>query len=616
MPTTTAQTHNSLRGSTASTGLDHLSVGLSDQNAHAQTGAPNLGENALVGQFQKSFTEAPPGGGDGSKSGLSFKPMNAYGDHQKELTLTRGQDVLEQSNNKTNDALWAHTNGGSEQLSVEKGAKPEEWLEGIRLEEIDGTLVPIMKGDESVEKRLAAAKKLGFKKLKDYRKRIVQDFNFSGATRHFDPSFDPAKDDFDVDSDVHFQAGKAKFLSAAVSRYGPTTRGADRERIKRLATEIWSYATRGCDTKGATNIGQMQGLLHALDSQIASVSDTNTKRTGTSAEVGTDGVSVEALDGTHGRATILTTRMLMGAIEDGDSVNIGTPFDGFFATYILTDISGSMRSEIQEFAKLIMFGRGGDRFEISTFHDDERTLQTAMVDSPPADAVSRYSALKKKVLALWKQTQRLSLSQSDMKAVKKEYKTRASELNRYAIQMFRFNSAEAYAELDNAGTTNRDPAFNKVNGSDGKPLGMEESGILNAIERLKLIPPHQDQSSKYRSQMIILTDETDSLMAYESSSGAKTAKVKLAWDKIQLLQGMAEERIIKVKIVFSLQQHDAAEDYRILRLEDITYSDVFTIMKTSKSNWGTLAAQKEASNYGRSGDQQGKPDGYYRKRNW
>lgn len=565
------------------------------------------GDSPLTAGLSQTIEDTPEGGGDDKKK-MSFEPLTPYDQAREELAVARGESVLEASNSATDDPLFEHLNGGSDKLTRPKGSKPKEWSRGIVLEEVDGELTPMMNGSQSQDDRIAAAKGIGIEGLEGYRKRIIADFDFQDAMKYFTKKGG---------------TGREGFLKSVINRYGPHLQKESKEykRIEDLASEIWSYATLGHDTAGVTDIGQMQGLLFALDKEIARVSDGNTTHTGDSTTVGESEVSVEQLDGTHGRSTVLTTRMLMAAINElpsTDNDNDQNVFANYMKTYILADISSSMGPEMQQFARLITFGRGGDSFEISTFHDDERTLQHVQEDSATQAQIDNYQNLKREMKKLWKKTLKY---EQDPTETLKAYKQSASKLNKAAREIFQLNAEQAATELSLAGSDDRDQAFFPKTDNEGARVGsFKESGILNAIEKLKEIHPYhpsyfkdKKRAANQRKQMLILTDETDSLLSRRNFLSGQVQQAKNdAWEKISLLQEMAAERNIEVKIVFSLQLGGAATSFQILKLDEITTRDVDFMLGSLARDWGNLANNKANKNPAKDNEK----DPSYRVRQW
>jgi hypothetical protein len=219
--------------------------------------------------------------------------------------------VLGRSNDETNvrgeddelgrkmDEVWKYANGGrgeldAAQLPADRRTGPDQkegaWYNGIRLDDDQNVQIERSPQDERTDE-------LPQMTLQEFRDMLVRDFDYEGAITAFRNA-----------------GGEAAFVEAVIRRFP------DREKALRvIAREVWSYATTGMDTKGTTNIAQMQGYLYALDPNIKVSSDTNTDL-GRMFNAGTkeEPVLVQAGDGAHGRASILTTRHIVSSVAFAD----------------------------------------------------------------------------------------------------------------------------------------------------------------------------------------------------------------------------------------------------------------------------------------------------------
>ncbi len=316
-----------------------------------------------------------------------------------EATIANAQEVLSSSNTAARngaDPLWNSTNGSTDQLVPTN--KPRQFKAGIELDENgqpvwnDGgaslgygnvdmgiSFLSMDPGDDP------AAAVIPAPTLADFRARLVADFDFLGGVSGFKER-DQGADEFaaaivrrtlggDPDLSQMSEAAKIKVLG-----------------LELLARNVWSYATRGADLSGKTDIGQMQGMLFTLDTQIALASNSNqeidetkpfvmgastneqgeTTVAGLTAAAGRLGLDPECVDlsdltlhesdDVYGRATILQTRHLMQ--EEGQH------------THVFIDSSGSMKSEQKQLGRVLSATPVDGVMSITAFWDatsqDER----------------------------------------------------------------------------------------------------------------------------------------------------------------------------------------------------------------------------------------------------
>ena len=224
-------------------------------------------------------------------------------------------DVLKSSNEKSNvvgDAskdplgtkmnnVWTMMNGGRTELDkkalpqnrrVGEEKKEAAWYNGIeiRKDPVSGTETVHIDRSQ-YDNRTDPIPELS---LDEYHQMLIRDFDYNGAISKFKAL-----------------GGQSAFLNAVLERFPERDKG----ELTIIAGEVWSYATTGMDTKGATDIAQMQGYLYALDPKIKVSSDTNTLM-GKEFNAGTKEkpLMLKGGDGKHGRATILTTRHLLSNV--------------------------------------------------------------------------------------------------------------------------------------------------------------------------------------------------------------------------------------------------------------------------------------------------------------
>lgn len=244
---------------------------------------------------------------------------------------------------------------------------------GESKEQGEGYRVHIGKaGEKSNEKDNKLRKETGINTLADYQTMLKKDFNFGKIVSNFGGK--------GTDKE-RFDNGKDKFLAAVIARFYPGQKvGSPETQVaESIAINIWSYACRGQDVTGGTDIGELQGLLYVFDKQIQKSSDTNTKMSkgeeNTFIVPGTEGtdheIKLQKGDDRHGRATILTTRHLLADMTTKPKTSLG----GFDMSYMLFDKSSSMQND--EYKKLSnMLGAGGinGKVALAGFDADSSTL--------------------------------------------------------------------------------------------------------------------------------------------------------------------------------------------------------------------------------------------------
>jgi hypothetical protein len=211
-------------------------------------------------------------------------------DGRMEAGVANADDIVSLSNDR-DDPTWDIMNGGHDAVNIEKGkAKPDEWRNGFQIEEGNVSL-----NREGYESEIDT--------LDEYREMLVSDFDFSGTIEAF----------------LEQPNAEQSFVDAMIERYCGEESESDPAFVAALSSEIWAYATTGADSTGVTDIAQMQGMLRALDSEIVKSSDSNTPMSEDEFTLpGTDYALPEG-DGLHGRATILTTRHLLGGLEPAEA---------------------------------------------------------------------------------------------------------------------------------------------------------------------------------------------------------------------------------------------------------------------------------------------------------
>ncbi len=220
----------------------------------------------------------------------------------------------------------------------------------------------------------------GIDTLGEYRTMLVQDFNFGMFVTRYAGPLKPTRPRTDVRA-----AGETPFLRAVVGRFypGATLDFPEAQACVEIARNIWSYATCGTDCSGNSDIAEMQGLLYVFDQEVRDSSDTNTTMAdGKDAEdyfvvPGTEAwdtpIKLLKGDGRHGRATVLTTRHLLGGMTEGSA---DEDLDGYGTSYLLLDRSPSVQSdEYALLAGLVEKGGFDGELALAGFDSDGKTLR-------------------------------------------------------------------------------------------------------------------------------------------------------------------------------------------------------------------------------------------------
>ncbi len=223
--------------------------------------------------------------------------------------------------------------------------------------------------------------------LGDYRAMVQRDFNFSGVVNTYIGGNRDGRTPREV-----YLAGVDAFLKDVVARFYPGKQldDPDVQVCKEIARNIWSYATTGMDVSGTTDVAEMQGLLYVFDRQIRGSSDTNTvMEDGEDADdyfilPGTEEweppIKLLKGDGRHGRATILTTRHLLGSMT---TLPPRTGLEGFDETYMAIDKSGSMQvDEFQKLGRLIAAGGITGEVALGGFDGNDESLAKVQDGEP------------------------------------------------------------------------------------------------------------------------------------------------------------------------------------------------------------------------------------------
>ncbi len=239
-------------------------------------------------------------------AGVSRTDVTLNGD------VASAETTLQSSNERSNkrepndglggtmDALWSFMNGGSTELEA-KGDKPGAWYNGIRLEG-DRENPSVVMQRSPKDTRTGPLPQLS---LADYRAMLVRDFDYNGAISRFQAL-----------------GGLPAFEKALLDRHPD----GDPALLKVVAREVWSYATTGMDTRGVTNISELQGYLYTFDPEIQVSSDANTVLSGTfNAGTPESPLILPKGDGKHGRSTILTTRHLLANVRFEELAPTRTP---------------------------------------------------------------------------------------------------------------------------------------------------------------------------------------------------------------------------------------------------------------------------------------------------
>lgn len=442
-------------------------------------------------------------------------------------------DVLAQSNANPTEA-WRVMNGGSTELNA-TGTKPRAWRRGF---EIDGDQVSVNDGTQvhSVQT------------LDDYKKMVRDDFNFQKATEFFDDN-----------------GGQQAFLTALADKYPDHPLGA--EALQQVGIQLWSYAQTGADTEGNTDIGQLQGLLRPLDTEIATSSDTNTPMSETEFTLpGTD-ISLPEGDDKHGRATILTTRHLMGSLVP-DNAHYST-------TLLVLDLSASMEPETKRFAELLdRPSMENHTVMLATFWDRDATTPLRLSDTLPEPVSDQYANLMAQVelvddrrqaaAATFAQanTARTTAQQSggDVAGAQSAYESARDAfkdldntyktLDALAKQMFADNQVLETLSRDDACDLLENPGQDPALFGQAKDP-MEESGFEAALAAMARAP---EPLPGERRQLLIMTDEGESRA-----------------DLLDQVREMARLKKFDVRVLISHQVHQdhGAHEFSVVPLEQV-----------------------------------------------
>jgi len=196
----------------------------------------------------------------------------------RELYLRLAQEVVTESNRRAargEDPLWQTMNDDNQGVTSDIGTQPPAWRRGVKCGDGEFSLAN-------------GGRQGGLEDFDDFKQQIQDDLNFNGV--------------FDAYSSVE------TFQSAVVARYG--------EESACIAENLWAYAKTGADVTGKTDVSELQGLLYALDPQVAQASRSNTKHEGPLSVPGTEQV-VPGADGDewYGRATMLQCRLLSSVLD-------------------------------------------------------------------------------------------------------------------------------------------------------------------------------------------------------------------------------------------------------------------------------------------------------------
>jgi len=492
-----------------------------------------------------------------------------------EATIANAQEVLSSSNTAARngaDPLWSSTNGSTDQLVPTN--KPRQFKAGIELDENgqpvwnDGgaslgygnadmgiSFLSMDPGDDP------AAAVIPAPTLADFRARLVADFDFLGGVSGFKER-DQGADEFaaaivrrtlggDPDLSQMSEAAKIKVLG-----------------IELLARNVWSYATRGADLSGKTDIGQMQGMLFTLDAQIALASNSNqeidetkpfvmgastneqgeTTVAGLTAAAGRLGLDPECVDlsdltlheadDVYGRATILQARHLMQ--EEGQH------------THVFIDSSGSMKSEQKQLGRVLSATPIDGVMSITAFWDatsqDERrnwervdrgvltkkekqefqrlyeSIKTTHDPVKQAVNKARFKLGKERGISARDVSPREVLADPRWAHLAPAWDARMAAASRYQELEVKakeersiYTPEEAGVVLEEAGTT-QEHALPTGQGSN------EESGVRAVLSMLNKQHdeleaagnlPQGDAPTPYTEKILMVTDETDIAKLYE-----------------------------------------------------------------------------------------------------
>ncbi|MDG1482739.1 MAG: hypothetical protein P8R54_24315 [Myxococcota bacterium] len=582
---------------------DHLSTTMSTDSKQSldQSRATNV-----TGLLADPGLWAPQGPGDKKREsfpGVSDSRTGKGAPGDSSIEIADATDVVRRSNVAAangGDPFWDSVNGDSDKLTLPSGRKPDEWSRGIILVEEtqpDGTSkkVPKMVGSgakdvvtkvgkdgtkRSVDGDAKMAADLDLGDMKAYRNRLIADFDFGGVIAFYLE-----------------KGGSARraFLNDMLAKYAPETEPDDPKQLKILALseELWSYATRGADSTGNTDIAQMQGILFAIDSEIVKTSNSNTRMSKETFTLPDTDITIPIGDGVHGRATTLTTRHLLGVVEGGND-----ELEGYDENLAFIDISGSMASEMSQLGGLMGAGNVSGEVDLITYHDSGFSAQYT---TPPSNkTTTKERAEHRALFEDYKETMVAyqvvvdALKDANTTANQELKITRGKDLKAARSAFMSFHDSltgrtpsEAAKVLAEAGEdTSTDEAFDATKSAksihEGK-VSMRESGIDVVIAHLIDRPTPETMPKKpFNKQILMMTDEQD----------AKPNKMKF-------LKRMADKHGYTVRILFSLQVGGLAKTFQIIELDEIDLSDI-SKYKVSASNgkecfdWSIAATEQKA----------------------
>lgn len=449
------------------------------------------------------------------------------------LDVDEAGDVLSQSNAHPTEA-WRVMNGGSTELNA-TGTKPRAWRRGF---EIDGDQVSVNDGTQVSSVQT----------LDDYKKMVRDDFNFQKATEFFDDN-----------------GGQEAFLTALADKYPDHPLGA--EALEQVGIQLWSYAQTGADTQGNTDIGQLQGLLRPLDTEIATSSDTNTPMSETEFTLPGTEISLPEGDDTHGRATILTTRHLMGSLVPDDA--------HYTTTLLVLDLSASMEPETKRFAELLdRPSMKNHSVMLATFWDRDSGVPLRLSDTLPDGVSDTYANLMTQVDLV--ETERKAAAakfsaanqartdardnKGDVAGAQKAYEiardafyaldAKHKALDEYAQQMFADNQVLEKLSRDDASDLLKHQDKDKTLFFDADDP-MEESGFEAALAAMARAP---EALPGERRQLLIMTDEGEARA-----------------DLLDLVRKTAKEKKFDVRVLISHQVHQdhGAHEFSVIPLEEV-----------------------------------------------
>lgn len=347
---------------------------------NTQTGTSSSA--GLSNQAQLDRMASLQGGGNPPAKKLSSLPGVDDGTNSDFAVATKS-NVENRSVKNTEDATFQYMN--------------DDYFRGYTLESdgVGGQEVHMGRPGETQRKTetTGLAKAGGIDTAAEYRAMLTRDFNFNGVVKKYtDIARIDAGPKETLEGETLWKRSETPFLKDVIAAVYPGLKFDDPtvQPAIEIARNIWSYAMRGMDCQGRTDIDEMQGLLYVFDKQIAGSSNTNTKMADEKKEEnwfivpGTEDwpqpIKLLKGDGRHGRATILTTRHLL--------TEMTTPSDdltGFKESYLLVDTSQSMRAdEYKKLAQLIDAGGIAGDVALAGFNDDKTTLKKIQ-DGKPLD---------------------------------------------------------------------------------------------------------------------------------------------------------------------------------------------------------------------------------------